>query len=473
MNFSQVLGLICHLVAINSSRQCLKGWDLSVALSEPELNRALHKVVSNFLLWHTLPTYNHKEDQTQPGQPWGMRNSVKLQGLRILSLHLAAIPSKQQEGKLEVTFRAGSLQVSQELAFPSGQTLNKGSQNFNMKNQKVNFKVRVTAYKAKMKNQIGERFTLMLEIVEDDAILGSLGWTLKDNTQTKTVREALSEKMKRELKLTKNFDLGSFDLPKRNRGDTSMVKDLFPKTIRFAFTYAPFGKSVIAALATTGTSSTHEGGFSWNVAELIPQGKGSAITISGAKLMRSLKPVIAKQLSISKNALGFKDTCPSKIYLKWRINDFHGKTDLKSLSLEMYGGNELQTELKMFDHVSPGITVDIFITVRLRLDFNNRVKRFDVSKSHQHHNTKYYREWWVWMLEIITLGIARLVTEIITKMADDQIASGMRYALDFDPRKGGMPLNIGGVLGEVFDRMYVQSINFSNDNLVFPFDIKW
>lgn len=473
MNCSQVLGLICCLVAINSSRKCLKGWDLSIALREPELNKALHKVVSRFLLSHSLPTYTHKEDQTQLGQPWGMRNSVKLQGLKILSLQLAAIPYKQQEGKLEVTFRAGFLQVSEQLAFPSGQTINKGSQIFNMKNQKVNFKVRVTAYKAKMKNKIGERFELMLEIVEDDAIMGTLGWTLKDNTQTKTVREALSEKMKRELKLKKNFDLGSFDLPKRNRGDTSMVKDLFPKTIRFAFTYAPFGKSVIAALATTGTSSTYEGGFSWNVNELIPEGKGSAITVSGAKLMRSLKPVIAEQFSISENALGFRDSCPSIIYLKWRVNDFHGKTDLKSLSMEMYGGNELQTKLKMFDHVSPGITVDIFITVRLRLDFNNKVKRFDVSKSHQHHHTKYYREWWVWMLEIITLGIARIVTEIITLIADGQIASGIRSALDFDPRKGGMPLNIGGVLGEVFDRMYVQSINFSNANLVFPFDIKW
>lgn len=307
--------------------------------------------------------------------------------------------------------------------------------------------------------------------VKDD-ILGELGWTL-DKTSTQAARKALSEKMKRELRLKKNINLGSFDLPKRDQTDASLVKDLFPKRIRFAFSYDRNGNSVLAALATTSTSSSNEGSFNWGVNELIPKGRGAAIAISGAKLMQSLKPVIAKQLSIPEWSLGFSDSCPSKIYLKSRRNDFHGTADLKNLLLTMYGVNELHFKLKMFDHVSPGITVDIFITVRLRLVFNNKVKRFDVTKSNHTHETQFYREWWVWLLEIATLGIGRIVTEIITFVANGVIRNGLKDALDFDPRNGGMPLNIGGVLGEVFDRMSVQSVSWYDSNLMFPFDIKW
>ena len=91
----------------------MKGWDLAVAVRTKELNKALDKVVYKFLLSHTLPSFEYHEDPSN-GQSWGMRKSVTLRGMRLSSLYLYAIQGKEQEGRLQVTFSAGTLKVSSQ-----------------------------------------------------------------------------------------------------------------------------------------------------------------------------------------------------------------------------------------------------------------------------------------------------------------------------------------------------------------------
>jgi len=333
----------------------------------------------------------------------------------------------------------------------------------------------VTSYKIGLQNTEGDEYRISLEIIGDDAIVGALEWDLGLVNYIEMIRHALTEKLRRTLGDRSKFNLGTFQLPKRNHG-RSIVKDLFPEQIRFAYVHDPRGNSVLAALGSSDINHVPpQNALHWNTYELLPAGD-LAMTVSGEKFMESMKPAIAIHLNIPTAAL-VHDGCSadghSSLALRNRINDFHGTIDLKGMEMTMYGQNELELKVNMWDTTTPGMSVDIYVTVRVELIYNHETKQFDVTKTYQHHSTVHHRELWVVILEIITLGIGRLVTMIIEIIANGEINRGMRNVLNFDPAHGGLPTNIGGVMGEVVDRMQVYTPRWNRGNFLFPFNINW
>ena len=56
------------------------------------------------------------------------------------------------------------------------------------------------------------------------------------------------------------------------------------------------------------------------------------------------------------------------------------------------GKNEINVELQLFDTVSPGITVDIFVTIKLALNYDHNKKGFTIKKTHDSHREEYHRQ---------------------------------------------------------------------------------
>ena len=56
------------------------------------------------------------------------------------------------------------------------------------------------------------------------------------------------------------------------------------------------------------------------------------------------------------------------------------------------GKNEINVELQLFDTVSPGITVDIFVTIKLALNYDHNKKGFEIKKTHASHREEYHRQ---------------------------------------------------------------------------------
>ena len=140
----------------------------------------------------------------------------------------------------------------------------------------------------------------------------------------------------------------------------------------------------------------------------------------------------------------------------------------------MYGRNELNMQANLFDHVmGHAMTVDIHVNFRVALTYNQNTKRFDITKTHQSHHNTYHKEWYVIVLEIVTLGIFSIVTEVIKLVANSLINDKMQEGFDFNSENGGLPINIGGVVGEVFDNMNIGKPFFYNNNFVFPFTINF
>lgn len=452
-----------------AEENCLNGWDFTVAMTEKKFNEALERVVDKFISDHTLATFEKKKVEVD--SPYlKITNVVRLDGLKISELQLIAVEGEEQTGKLKVTFSTGKVFVEKQMSVPGQKVPAIPVSDFSMSDKSIEFKVKVTAYKIVLEDTGNDHYSIKLEIVRGDAIVGALEFDMGMVSYIGDMRQALSEKLRNELHQGKEFDLGSFDLPKRNVNQSSLIKDLFPKVIRFTFVFAPNGKSVLAALGTASDSSTQEGAFTWRTQKLVHD-SNSAITISGKKMMSTIVPLVVKDLKLPASSLSVHGC--TEIKLKRQINDFKGKSDLKSLSMKQYGTNELETNLNMFNHVSSGITVDIYVTVRLRLVYNKETKQFDVTKSYQHHSTDYHKKWWVILLEVLSLGIGYLVTEIIKLVADDKICDQLSTALNFDPRNGGLPINIGGVMGEVFDHLVLGSPQFYHDNFFIPLHINW
>ena len=57
------------------------------------------------------------------------------------------------------------------------------------------------------------------------------------------------------------------------------------------------------------------------------------------------------------------------------------------------------------------------------------------------------------LLEVISLGFGRLVTEIITNVADGVISNMIRTSLKIGPGTGTEVINISGVMKEVSKRL--------------------
>lgn len=447
---------------------CLKSWDVVLALTEQKLNVALDKVVAKYIRNSVLSTLQMTGQETDIPGLGKLKRLYKLEGLKIDKLHLSVMPSREHVGKLAVTFSGGSLNIimSYEMA---GYQIPPTKEEHSLQGKTLDFRVRVTAYKLALQNNGGSKYSIRLEIVEEDALMGNLAWNINFEEHD-IVRKALSAKIKNELSLGERFDLGSFDIPRRNPRQTSLVKDIFPKIIRFAFVHNKRSQGESALVALT-TSATTEGRFQWAIDEVLPHGRAASITISGTSLMRSLRPVISKHLGIPMSNLNVRFSCPSEMRLNSRINDFKKTTDLKNFILQIHGSNELQIKIDLFDHVSPGITVDIEIEVRLGLSYNNARKEFDIRRTFKGHSTEYDRDWWVILLEVVTLGIGRIVTLIIELISNIHIADAIRGHLNFHPGNGGLPTNVGGVLGEVVDNMHIQDVRFYRNNLVFSFEL--
>merc|ERR1712243_179703 len=80
-----------------------------------------------------------------------------------------------------------------------------------------------------------------------------------------------------------------------------LIKDIFPRAIRFTFVHSPNGQSVLGALGTANDSPPQEGAFMWATNELVPYGD-TVVSISGFKFMSLLKTVIAKEINVGTSA---------------------------------------------------------------------------------------------------------------------------------------------------------------------------
>ena len=56
------------------------------------------------------------------------------------------------------------------------------------------------------------------------------------------------------------------------------------------------------------------------------------------------------------------------------------------------GKNEINVDLQLFDTVSPGITVDIYVTIKLALNYDHNKKGFAIKKTHDSHREEYHRQ---------------------------------------------------------------------------------
>lgn len=450
----------------------LKGWDFSIAITEGMLNTAMERMVDRHLVRNTLPRY--EESAVELDTPYmKQKNTVGISGLKIGKLRLYAVP-ENNNGRLEVTFAAGKLYVQKEIEFKMPNVPNPPAQGMFQKQLNgvtLQVNVQLRAYKLNLRNQSGNKYDIQLEIVGRDAIVGSLMWNLGMVSYIGLIREGLTEKLKETLSDKSKFDLGTFDVPKRTTG-RSIVKELFPEQLRFAVIYNPSGSIITAFGSSNSNLIIQENAFNWNKAQLLPRGHIAA-TIASEKIMQSLVPAIRDNIP--------KDTAIDVIssggqhYLKLRhrVNDVWQSTDIKSLTLKTYSRNEMEIKMNLFDHVSKGITVDIYITVRMSLLYNRNNKEFQAYKTYQSHHTDYHKDWWIVLLEVLTLGITSLVVEIIKIIANGEIANAISGTFNFSPAHGGLPLNVGGVLGEVINSMSVHQPFWNNGNFVIPFDVNW
>jgi len=453
---------------------CLKEWDFTLAFSENMLNEAIDRVVYNKLRTYILPPFEKEEVEMETDELREI-NKASIEGLKIERLLLRSTEAQNHEGKIDVTFSEGQLNVTKEIdVFQLPNPIVKEAKVLPFEGKTMTFRVTVTSYKIGLENTDGDEYSLSLEIVGDDAIVGELVWDIGMVSYTDLVRTAITEKMKRTLKDGNLFNLGTFQVPKRHGGQ-SLVKDIFPEQIRFAFAYDPEGRSVLAALGSNDKDHVPpEKAFSWATDELLPVGD-LAMTISGEIFMESLKPTIAPNLHISPDDL-VSHGCnggSSTLQLSHRKNKVFDGADLVSMTMSTYAQNELKIDMNLWKHVSPGIDVDIYVRVKVALTYNHNTRQFDVTQTYQGHHEKYHKDWWVVILEWITLGIAKLVTTIIESIANQRIAQALASTLNFNPDNGGIPINIDGVVGEVVDRMRVDSVMWHEGNFVFPFKIYW
>ena len=56
------------------------------------------------------------------------------------------------------------------------------------------------------------------------------------------------------------------------------------------------------------------------------------------------------------------------------------------------GKNEINVDIQLFDKISPGITVDVFVTIRLALIYDHSKKGFAIKKTHDSHREEYHRQ---------------------------------------------------------------------------------
>ena len=48
--------------------------------------------------------------------------------------------------------------------------------------------------------------------------------------------------------------------------------------------------------------------------------------------------------------------------------------------------------MQLFDTIAPGITVDVFVTIRLALTYDHSKKGFKIKKTHDSHREEYHRQ---------------------------------------------------------------------------------
>jgi len=459
-----LVSLLAISLVSYAASSCLKGWDITLALRESKLNQAL--AVSTLLLsqYNIPPTNSPGQLAMDPAAGWGKKTSINLHGFKINQLQLNAVEGQMHEAKLTVGFYAGTVRVSTELVKADGSSFGVPPSNVDIPvaHTSVKFRVRVTAYQLNIGSTGGSRYSVTLEIVDDDAIIGTLDWNVPLMDVT-AVRGALTEMMKRELTQGSKLHLANFDLP------SGFDKNLLPKKVRFATLYSANGQSVFGALVTTDQLPT-EGGFNWKTTELLPAGKAAALKISSNKFMTMMKPSIAAALSVPASKLSIRGICPKTIELNGEIGGWQSKTTLKEGKIQLLDGtNRVKVYVKLHAKVSDGITATVNINLELSISYDKNAHKFVIKIEKKDHNTKYHRKWWVVLLEVVSLGFGRIVTKIIENVADGVIKGTINSSLNIGPGTGTEIVNISGVMKEVFKNLAVGDLKFTGGNFLMDF----
>ena len=243
-----------RVTPISSSKECekaVKGWDFTVIIKENELNKILPKVFATRIFPNKLKTFEHVGKVTSLGQSWKTRSTFIFSNLVISELILRVREGQGKEGKLEVTFSSGQLRISKKL-LGFEQNLPPNVQDFSLINKTFKFRIKVVAHNIAKPADIQDIYSVKLELDDYNTFIGHVDIDDLSIFDATDVADSLTVFIRQSLfPNTNQFELTTFTVPLKYPDQEEVAKNLFPRTIPLAWTFAPHGEAYITAVGTT------------------------------------------------------------------------------------------------------------------------------------------------------------------------------------------------------------------------------
>ena len=382
-------------------------------------------------------------------------------------IQLIAMQASMRVALLDLTFSSGFAKIK------SGP--NEEMQSLAGKHMKM--RISVNTYRTTLTNVGRERYSVHLEIKDDNAIVpseGNSGISFPQlNPQMQNMFEgSLTTILKGVLRKGNRYKLLEFEVPIPDPNSLSIIGELIPKDIDYTFYYdgpnsvdTAFGVLMSPPNTDADESDTARG---FTKHELTPAGVDFAMNIDSQIIMSFIRKTLIQQSIFQgySNPLTISNECPARL-------EYNSDSDVsvETMSLEEFDVKIIdQLTVEIFaklwkNSIAPGVNLEAWTTLRFQLQYDSVTKSLKPYITHASQDHKTHKKWWSHYINVLSLGLFHGAVDIIVgnKMKDRLVD-----AMTVNVRGVDMPMNVGGALGDVLDHLLVTGLFFDvNGNLVF------
>ena len=395
---------------------------------------------------------------------------TKLENAVLDNIQIHAMSVSMRVAKLDLRFSSGFAEIR------SGSNVGRQS----LVGKHMTIRTSVTTYRTTLVKERKERYSLHLVIKDSNAIVPSednngISFPQLNGVMKDMLESSLTSIIKDILKAGNRYKLLEFDIPIPDPSKLSIVGEIIPKDIDYTFYYAgPNNRdNNFGMLFSPPNTNAKEGDEfrRFNRYELVPHDADFTFQVDSQAIMAFIDRSISEQSMFRghDNPLYVDNTCPASVKY-----DTNSGVNIESMSLRKFtvkrnSSSELEIYVNLYkSRIATGVDLEAWATVRITLEYDSLAKTFKPRVTYSHQDHKTHKTWWSHLINVLSLGWFHRIVDMLTDIGVD---GKIENALTVNLEGADMPLNVGGVVGDVVDRIHFSNA-FIDDNGNFIFKLR-